>query len=56
MSLRASNDDAKILLLKWAWGGTDLEHDWRPPSSGDPPSPGGVGPTGWCYRNMTDFV
>ena len=41
-------DGAKILLIKWAWGGTDLQNDWRPPSSG--------GALGWCYGNMTETV
>jgi len=55
LSLRQASDEA-VLLIKWAWGGTDLEHDWRPPSAGPPPSEGGVGPPGWCYRNMTQVV
>lgn len=36
------------LLLKWAWGGTSLNGDWRPPSAG--------GTVGWCYGNMTSMV
>lgn len=31
------------------WGGTAIETDWRPPSSG------GDAP-GWCYSNMTKIV
>ena len=43
-----NGDVQNVLVLKWAWGGTDLEHDWRPPSSG--------GEVGWCYGNMTQTV
>lgn len=34
----------KIALLKYAYGGTTLNEDWRPPSSG--------GTTGWLYTNF----
>ena len=49
VSLQGTFDDqTKVLLLKWAWGGTALQTDWRPPSSG--------GVLGWCYGNMTEVV
>lgn len=31
--------DDPVLLIKTAWGGTDLAVDWRPPSSGIPSEP-----------------
>jgi len=41
--------DTDVLLVKVAWGGTSLAHDWRPPSS---VSTNG-GEVGWCYTNFT---
>ena len=45
-------EDERVLLLKWAWGGTSLDGDWRPPST--VAADGGV--VGWCYGNMTQTV
>lgn len=44
----AARGGNRVLVLKVCWGGTDLEADWRPPSSG--------GVQGWCYSNMTQIV
>jgi alpha-galactosidase len=44
----ADNGGNQVLVLKVCWGGTALETDWRPPSSG--------GTTGWCYSNYTKIV
>ena len=37
-----------VLIIKTAWGGTSLDVDWRPPSSG-----GTIGP---CYTTMVAIV
>ncbi len=34
----------KVALIKYSYGGTSLNEDWRPPSSG--------GTTGWLYKNF----
>ena len=44
----AQNGGNEVLVLKVCWGGTAIETDWRPPSSG--------GTTGWCYGNFTKIV
>merc|ERR1712118_530276 len=38
-----------VLLVKVAWGGTSLAHDWRPPTSVSKYG----GQVGWCYSNFT---
>lgn len=41
-------DQFDVLVIKICWGGTAIETDWRPPSSG--------GKTGWCYGNFTAML
>ncbi len=50
--------DEPVLLIKTAWGGTDLYCDWRPPSAGKPPYtiPGTARDVGGCYRKMVAEV
>merc|ERR1711907_385923 len=38
----------QVLLLKTAWGGKDIDVDYRPPSRG--------GTTGWFYHKMVNEV
>jgi len=40
--------DEQVLLLKTAWGGKDIDVDFRPPSVG--------GTTGWFYNKMVQTV
>jgi alpha-galactosidase len=40
--------DEQVLLLKTAWGGKDIDVDYRPPSVG--------GTTGWFYKQMIQTV
>jgi alpha-galactosidase len=40
--------DEQVLLLKTAWGGKDIDVDYRPPSVG--------GTTGWFYNQMVQIV
>lgn len=42
------NGGNEVLVIKVCWGGTSIEKDWRPPSSGNI--------TGWCYTNFTQMV
>jgi len=44
----ANNGGNVVLVIKVCWGGTAIETDWRPPSSG--------GTVGWCYTNFTKLV
>lgn len=55
--------DEPVLLIKAAWGGTDLAVDWRPPSSGIPDfaydcnsAPCQVEDYGVRYRRMVEIV
>lgn len=48
----------KVFIIKYAYGGSSLDHDWRSPSSGTTFHPGMKtrDEFGWCYKGCVDLI